>query len=50
MQLGAGHAGVQDERGDGDPAAISRTTTSALNGRPALAISALPGSVGEMFC
>jgi hypothetical protein len=41
VQLRTGDPGVQHDRRDGDPSAISRTSSDSVNGRPALAISAL---------
>ena len=42
--LGRRDAGVERHRRDRTPRATSAVTSSALNGRPALGISALPGS------
>ena len=47
VQLRAGDAGVQGQRDDRDAAGHEpRPAARSVNGRPALAISALPGSVG----
>ena len=47
-RLETGHAGVEQNRRDGDARGrYMRLTRSAVNGRPADGISALPGSVRE---